>query len=340
MNSLLSTDWHLTDNPVEEYRWAIFKTLQELAEQHRAKRIFCLGDLWDRKDRHSARLLNRTVRAFQDLRGETGAEIYALMGNHDCPLMGTPYWEFMNDLGIHYVTDPTLLNGIWLLPFSSNPRVDWRELDFTGSRAIFMHQTVMGAKIEGERVIEVEPHPMPLLPRGVPVYSGDVHRPQEIGGVIYVGVPHPTRFGESWPNRVALIKQGDFKHPQFIGVRSIRRLVIEVDRPEQLDDHRLRPGDQVRVRYRLNNAEMMQWAVREAAILDWASKREVMVLSVEALLVTEVGSEDGPERIEEADLVSLSPESTIRSFSAEEALGDDVLQCGLALLKESQACAR
>jgi len=339
MNSLLSTDWHLTDNPIEEYRWEVFNLLQELAEQHNVKRIYCLGDLWDRKDRHSAKLLNRTVQAFQTLHDETGAEIYILMGNHDCPLIGTPYWSFMNELGIHYVTEPILLNGIWLLPFSSNPKDEWKELKLYDSHAIFMHQTVVGSQIEGDRVIDTEPHPMPLLPRGIPVYSGDVHRPQVVGGVIYVGVPHPTRFGESWPNRVVLIKQGDFRHPQFIAVRTIRRLVVEIEQVQQLDTYQLRAGDQVRVRYKLNNAEMMQWATREAAILDWASRKSIVIVSIEAILMQDMEDSDSTSQQIDGDFGLLSPEATIRSFSADEGLGDDVMQCGLALLKEAQACA-
>src|ERR1051326_3531567 len=160
MNYLLTTDLHLTDNPNDSYRWQIFDTLKEVAKKHKVTKIDMLGDCWDRKDKHSAKLVNKTVDCFQGLLSETKAEISVLSGNHDQPLSGPYYWEFLDDLGIEYITKPTI-DSVYYLPFSANPIEDWKALDLTKASAIFMHQTIAGALVDGGRTIPTTPHPLP-----------------------------------------------------------------------------------------------------------------------------------------------------------------------------------
>src|ERR1039458_1280582 len=94
---LLTCDPHLTDNPIEAYRWKVFNFIKEACKKYNVNHIFILGDLSDRKDRHSSELLNRLARSLSNLHDETGAQIWISGGNHDDPLNGVPYWEIRSE---------------------------------------------------------------------------------------------------------------------------------------------------------------------------------------------------------------------------------------------------
>ena len=42
---ILIADLHLTDNPLEEYRWKVFDWLEDLKEEYDIDDIFLLGDI-------------------------------------------------------------------------------------------------------------------------------------------------------------------------------------------------------------------------------------------------------------------------------------------------------
>lgn len=339
MNSLLTADWHLTDNPLDEYRWDIFPTMIAVCCEHQINRIFILGDFVDRKDKHSGWLLNRVVASLRLLKEETSADIVITMGNHDMPLKGTPYWDVLNTMGIHYVIEPELIAGVWCLPFAKDPLVEWRELALASGRAILMHQTIAGSLVDGDRVIENTPNPLPIFPRGVPVYSGDVHRPQTIQGITYIGIPHPTRFSEEWAGRCLIVKGNNFKEPQPLFLAHIKRAIIEIYAAEVLANSYLTPykkGDQVRLRFHLPVHALTSFHALEAQARETAQRREVTVVSVEALVETRNQEEAKEERAQVIDSV-LDVEQTVRLFGQTENLGADVIEQGLALLRGAYA---
>lgn len=327
-NFILTADWHLTDSEIESYRWNIFDTLRAISLQHAVTQILVLGDITDRKDRHAGNLLNRLVHALKDLSNDAGVVITILMGNHDAPLNGTPYWTFLNEGPIHYITEPTILSGILLLPFSANPAAEWADLDFNKC-AVMMHQTLAGSLVDGDRKIEYAPHPLPLFPRGVPIYSGDVHRPQSIGGVTYVGAPHPVRFSETWENRVLVIKKNDFKNPHQVNIRSIRRAILDISSSDQLKSLRFGTNDQLKIRYMLTAGKMAEWPKEEQAIRDWAAKKGIVLASVEATLQEELTLDSKPKA---SAMELMRPDEVIRQFGESEKLSEDVIAVGQSLL--------
>lgn len=337
MSLIVSTDWHLTDRPQDEYRWQIFEKVYALANEHNLGTILLLGDLWDRKNNHSGVLLNRSIKSFKWLQEETGAEIYVLGGNHDMAIFGQHYWEFLDRMQIHYITQPFYHLDAWLLPFSANPMEDWRGLLLHQARAIFMHQTVAGALIEGNRRIDKTPCPMPPLPRGIPIFSGDVHRPQKVGSITYIGVPHPTRFGESWPNRLFIIKYGDYQHPIEISITGVRKLILDICEPRELFSVITRPGDQVKVKCSLPASQMERWPAIESDVRAWAARHEVLLSSIEASIVIEDKEATGATE----NVAALTvPQEVLRSFAAKEQISDDNVVTGLELLSEALTCAR
>lgn len=330
MNRLITTDLHLTDNPTDEYRWKIFDTLVELAKKYKVNEIDMLGDCWDRKDRHSSKLVNKSIDAFQTLQLETKAEIVLLAGNHDQPLNGPYYWEFLDDLGIDYITKPTI-DDVWYLPFSSNPLRDWEALSLGNAKAVFMHQTVQGAIVDGDRKIPNTPHPLPVLPT-IPIFSGDVHRPQTIGNLVYVGTPHPIRYSETWRNRLLLVKDDKFDDFQSIWLDGTRRAILDISSTDELKKLDYKQGDQVRVRYSFNNTTITDWASEQEVIAEWAKNCGIHVESVEACLK---GDGLKPEPQEADSLELLKPDEVVKLFADDEKLSQDLIDMGLELVKES-----
>jgi DNA repair exonuclease SbcCD nuclease subunit len=330
MNLLLFTDPHFSDNPIESYRWEIFTTLKQLITQYKVSHLFCLGDLVDRKDRHTGALVNRLVDMFSQI--ECAVSIIA--GNHDKPLSGPYYWEFLNKSHIQYITKPFLfIPYLYALPYTPNPIQDWKDLNFNSIEAIFIHQTVVGALIEGDRKLQ-QGQILPPIPKDCMIFSGDVHRPQAYNNIVYIGAPYPVRFSESWNCRVILILDGDFKNYREIPVNSIKRDIIEINKAEDLTSLNYKEGDQLRIRYKLTGKDLTTWPVEQELIRNWTKQKGILLASLEATIVGDalLPSPEVPEDI----LEMLKPEDMIRQFCAQENLNDEIKEMGLTLLKEGK----
>lgn len=335
MVRLLSADWHLTDNPAEEYRWDVFKHLQYWVEsQHPIKtiEIFFLGDLTDKKDRHSGTLVNRIVDGFCGLM-DAGASIFGMTGNHDQPLQGPPFWSCLHQLrkgtdltsGISWFTEPRTWNGMAMLPFAEKPNEAWAQIDFRSIHTALIHQTVDGAT--GNNGIVLYNPRMLDIPRGTKVYSGDIHTPQVIGNVTYVGAPHPVAFGDDYPCRMLQL-DNDWNIEKVIKVESIQRMMLRIEHPDDLAKVKVKSDDQAKVRCKLSVTDIAQWPVWEAQINDWARRKGVILFTVEPEI--QVVSEQVTEFLPEDD-----PEYIMRAFAEAEQLDDQLIAAGIKLLKDT-----
>lgn len=336
MKLLLTADLHLTDSPLEEYRWQFMEVmLPRLVKDNQIAKVWILGDLTDRKDRHSSNLVNRLVNTFKNLTTPTSI----LMGNHDEPISGTPYWSFLSEVeGVDYLTKPSQWINTLCLPFSSNPLEDWKDYaeNFKHFGSIFMHQTLSGAKVEGNKILE-HGHTLPIFPRDIPVYSGDVHRPQTIGSITYIGTPFPVRFGEDWPGRVLILDTSDFSKYQEIILPSIRRTIVELD-SESINNFKSsdwKKGDQLRIRYHLSTSLLATWPEHELRIKDTIEKSGATLVSLEAILKQEKDLND-TARVKSTNLEMLNAEETLRAFGNEEKLSQELVEIGLSIINKSK----
>jgi DNA repair exonuclease SbcCD nuclease subunit len=339
MKVLLVGDPHLTDNPLDAYRWDVFPQVSAICKQRGIKHVVLMGDAWDRRDRHSAKLLNQSIGALQWLRDDAKVVIYILSGNHDAPLYGgVSYWEFLNQLpDVHYITRPEHVrlgdHHIWLLPFDSNPAEAWKDLALSHARVLLMHQTVAGALVERDYMIAKDSNPMPVLPEDVPVFSGDVHRPQIVGNITYVGVPYQTRFGEDWDCRVIAVDL-DKNTGTNIPLENIRRLTFNVTTVdgvfEQLQN--AKKNDQLRIRFYINQETFPRWAQIEKDIRDLVKVHEVQLLSLEPIFqqVFQRGSDSVIDKVE-----ALRPEEVMAVFADEEKLSPELLEAGMEIVRET-----
>lgn len=330
-NTLLVGDAHLDDNLLNAYRWELFPHVAAVCRANKVGRVIFMGDTFDRKDRHAAPFVNDVVGFLTDLQRSQNVMIDILMGNHDGSEDAVPYWSFLNEIqDIRYIIEPMMSAGVWLLPWSSNPLHDWKGLAFDKAESILMHQTVSGALVENDRRLE-DANPMPILPRGVPVFSGDVHRPQKVGGITYVGAPYPVRFSETWANRLMLINGADWRNPVEIPIRIIKRAILDVTEvPRNFDafEH----GDQVRIRYHLRTEELEIWPEIELKVRERAEAAKVALASVEPVIERELPF-DAPAR---ARLNFAAPEDVFAEFADREGISLDVIDLGIDIFREAR----
>lgn len=333
---LLATDLHLTDNPLEEYRWEIFdKTIGYMLG---VDWVYLLGDIWDRKDRHSAALVNRSVKLFSLL-----PPTKILMGNHDEPLTGLPYWTFLNELpNVTYITDicdSRSFNESYrhlFLPFNKNPVDAWKNITFSDYDGVFMHQTGAGVTLERNYVVKVDDaHKLPDMSKARAVYSGDVHRPQTIGNITYIGTPYPVRFGEDWPGRVLLIdtdKPGQFTEIQ---TSTMRRAILDLN-PAKLNKlvADFKSGDQIRVRFHTTPDNITHLQEDEARAKELIAATGATLVSYENIIEEEIAV-DG-KTVATDDISAMDEKSILRLFATEEKITGSLLDAGMNILNQAK----
>jgi calcineurin-like phosphoesterase family protein len=320
---LLTADWHLDDNPDNEYRWQIIELVFQNLVQHKIDEVFILGDTWDRKDRHSAALVNRTVEGFRCLAGR--APLTILRGNHDTTLRDPSFWEFLNGFDkISYVTKPEFRGQLALLPFTPNPKLDWSEFNLSDFKALFMHVTYPGAigengfKLDGTKGL-------PIFRGSIKIYSGDVHTPQTFGNFVHVGAPHGVKFGDRFPCRMLLLDEQTFHVVDEIKLSPPRKLMLEIKSIDDLAKVRIRPGDQVKIRFTCDPSVIGEFGSTEAALDSWARESGASIAGTEVIVQS--------TRSENID-TNQTPEAILTQFAEKEEITDDLLGVGLSLLRE------
>jgi hypothetical protein len=317
---LLFTDPHFDDNRANEYRWRVFDELARVCRDREVSHVFCLGDMTDKRDRFSAEMVNRLVRCWTSLPVD---ERVILRGNHDTPVAGSAFWDFLSEIdGITYVTRPTSAGDLLLLPFSPSPRSEWSEITWRNYRAAFLHATPRG--VLAENGFRLEGQDLPILPGRLKIYSGDVHTPQRVRNWTLVGAPHPVKFGESHPYRFLLLDERSYGVVEEVALSPIGKRAVEITSLDDLAAVETRSGDQVQVRL-ATAPGAVDWGAFESAVDEWARERGVDV--------TFGGSYDLPAQVD-GPSGELSPEELLRAFATEERVTDELLDVGLELLRE------
>lgn len=321
---IVTSDLHLVDAPNEGYRWAIFDKLRQAAIERDDNELYILGDLTDRKDRHSAALVNTICDVFTALVQEN-IFVTCLLGNHDKPLNGPPYWSMLNHMeGVQFITEPRRIGDRWLLPYSDDPAPDWYGLDLDRVKVVFMHQPVSGARTNNGFVLERSN--VPSFPPDIRVYSGDIHTPQTIGNVTYVGAPHPIKFGDDYPCRFLYLSK-DYKIEYEYPLHPPAKHVFEIGSLDDLQYLRVRHGDQVRIKVRVPQAEIDQWPRLRRAVLGWMEAQGAKVASISAeVQAARAQKADAPDGI-----MTKAPDDVIQAFADANKLDKELRRTGIEL---------
>ena len=263
MSFLVTADLHLTGRPADKYRFRFFKTLTHIVRKYSVSHVIILGDITDQKDCHSSELVNKIVGKLAELAELTSVII--LKGNHDYVDPTTPFFSWLtHHKNIRFITEPTSLkittegNSRWalFLPHTHTREGYGGEFDLAEFDYIFAHQRFDGAMAEnGQKMtgmgLEV------FAGTDATIYSGDIHVPQKLGPVLYVGAPYPIHFGDNYEPRV-LLDNTQYK-AKSIPVSAIRKLLLKVKHPDKIADFEFCAGDQVKIELRLDRSDFPLW---------------------------------------------------------------------------------
>jgi len=328
--ALLVSDLHLTDNPRDAYRWDLFPWLIKRCAQYHIRTLCFLGDLTDAKDFHSSDLVNRVVQVIASL-AQTGVRVIIMAGNHDYSKSGHPYFAFLSAIpGVTFVTrsldtsadgEPCLFLG-----HTRTPAADWAGLDLSHYSNVFIHQTFKGALSSNGQALGGEA--LPDLSAPGKVWSGDVHVPQVIGPVEYVGSPYPVHCGDSFKGRCIVL--GSDRSVTPIHFRTISRLSLKITDPADLEKIAVQSGDHATVTLTLPQSEAHQWRTHRQAVKEWAERQGVLLVD---LSMTQTKGRQERVKVGEIQASRMTEEELLETFCRRHELGGDALHVGLGVLQ-------
>ncbi len=348
MKVLITGDLHLTDREQDEYRWDVFAWLAEKILQHAVDALVIVGDLTEFKDNHSSKLVNRLVGELLGLETPT----HILKGNHDYVDKASPFFEFMGKLhsaNVKFYSEITLAvlypvhdggtrQKALFLPHTRSPKKDWASPPLGVEDFIFLHQTLQGAVGENGQPLEgvsVDLFDKSIVGDAV-VIAGDVHVPQRIGNVRYVGAPHPVDFGDSFQPRALLVEgfggraghriinlKRDTLKKRILRIKGVAGLV------RQVNAQQLSKGDRVKLVVTLPRAEFVRWEQHKAELVTAAEGLGLVVCGVRVK-----GEEADEAKTREQPAQRQDAGATLREFCKNKDVSDEVRKVGMKIIEE------
>lgn len=212
-HALITADIHLATNPRDHYRLNYMKRVASLLQRGDYDSFCILGDLTEAKDWHHSWLVNEIANWIVDCAKH--ADVTILLGNHDYTDRAHPFFAFLGHYPrVHFITEPGVfkIHGIGIvtcLPHTRNYEKDWAETLASeahhNAALVFAHQTFDGARAANGKKLEGIPG---SIFGGKPVIAGDIHAPQKIGRIEYVGSPYRIDFGDEWDGRMIRFLNG------------------------------------------------------------------------------------------------------------------------------------
>ena len=303
-----------------------------MARQHIVDLVLILGDLADEKDRHPAELVNLISDHFFRLAGI--CPVIVLRGNHDYLSPESPFFAFLQRIGnVAWINEPTGYDDLLgkntkalFLPHTNNWERDWKELDFKGIDYIFTHQSFQNAESEGG--FKLPGIPTSVFPPKSRVIAGDVHLPQKIGPVEYVGSPYTIDFGDDFQPRVILLEDGKQTSIPCPGPQKRLISITSEENFEKLKFFSVHPGDILKVRVQIK--DMTQWPKVKDEVKAWGAKHGYIIHALQPGL-----KEKRSMSSKAAVSASKSDEQILRDYAQHRGIEENTLKTGLKLLKQS-----
>lgn len=342
--TLITSDLHLTAKPEDKYRFRIFSKMLDMIESSEVVNIVILGDITDEKDRHPSSLVNRIVDNLYAIANHSAASIYILCGNHDYIDHNIPFLHFLNNSPkIHYFIRPTLVNfgsSVYctFIPHQT-PLIggNFDVSEILSSDYIFLHHT-FGDAIAANGV-KLRGYPASLFNKCKGrVISGDVHIPQQVGNITYVGAPHHTKFGDTYEPRILEIKHNG--EMQSIPIKNTRKLILRPESIRHLNNliEDCEAEDHVKVKFVLGREEFCDWEKYRKATIDLCSKKNLSLFGVE-FNEKEVQNDNlevsNDSKKLDKTISYKNDEQILEEFSEKESLPKEVKIAGKELVSEN-----
>lgn len=321
---IVTADIHLVDDPNEEFRWKIFQTLREESLKSLPDEFVIVGDLTDAKNNHSDTLVNRIKDEIAEL--SDFAPVKILLGNHDYEAdPSKAFFKFLGKMNnVTFIDEITEEEDTLWLPHTRDT-AQWRDLDFTKYKYIFTHQCYIGATANNGYGLSVGTSPTIFGKTDAVIIAGDIHAPQRVGKVQYVGAPARFRFGDKYTPRI-LRMNGTRLH--FTNVDVPLKHKITVDSPDDLATLGAGPDDIVRIELRINKDNAEEWKEAREAVRKRAAELGINVESIQMKKSVDTAQAGIVEDAEE-----MSQEDVVRTYGKRNELSDDAISAGLALME-------
>ena len=336
MTALVTADLHLSSNPRDLYRHEFAAvTLLNLVQKHKPDQLIILGDLTDQKDRHEAALVNDVVNYIKRLAEET--RVIVLRGNHDCINPDVPFFGFLRKLSnVEFIIDSKVENieGLGTCTFLAHTRdykKSWTRFNFDPYKRdpdcgfIFCHNTFEGA--DAGHGSPLKGIPTKVLPPDACVISGDVHVPQQLDQITYVGAPYTVTFGDSYKPSVLMIGRTlkNTLQMQLIPVHGIKKLTVDVKDADRLPKLKANPGDLVKVRVHLKAEDYARWPEIQNDVRAWVENSEAQLCQLQPVKTSQ-------QRLgKQLSRHSKSYGELVKAFGTRRSLHSSIIKTGLWL---------
>lgn len=332
----MTGDIHLTDSPRDAYRWRVFENLARAAESEKAAAIAILGDVFDRKDGHKSALVNRCVDEVAALADRW--PVHILTGNHDYIDPAQPFLRFLDRVPNvrWYVGKPQRVEiagvPVFVIPHTHSATEDFADIEVPEDvELVMMHQTVCGADVGGW-TMDHGLDPEAVAPTiGRTIVSGDVHVPQSVGPITYIGAPHPINFGDEWACRFLVYKSTGRLRLKAVPVPSIRKRVVVLDGSSDELPTDLREGDQIKVQVALRREEFGEFDAIRASVAEECAARGVDLrgTQIDEQVHVKAGTKVEPQHAE-------TLEALIRRWGKATKMPEHRMEFGITLAREAQ----
>lgn len=342
VDALVTADLHLDDNSINRYRHEWIKNeLPRLIRQYSPRYLIILGDLTNDKDRHCAELVNAVVSYLHTLTHHV-KQVIILRGNHDCLDPTNPFFEFVKYIpDITWITSPKVitlegLGNCCFLPHTRNHEKDWKDISFDPIKRdpntgwIFCHNTFEGAKNENGQALKGIP--VDVFPTNAKALSGDVHVPQRVGPVTYVGAPYTIRFGDKYTPRVRLLYRNgkELRMSSQICFGPQKR-VIEIINITKLDKHveEFNEGDLLKLRVHLKAEEYAKWSTIKEQLRNWYTEEGGVVCEIQPIKQTT------SLKLDKKTISTRTDQQLLKTYVKRRGLANDILKTGLWLMEQT-----
>lgn len=349
MKALIISDLHLTDSPDEEYRWGVFDWTQQTLVEQQCDHLFILGDVFDKKDRHPATIVNRLARILMEI--ANNVPITILQGNHDYLKPEHPFLSFLDHLpNIRWLDQPTELDfgglhTLWL-PHSRNPVEEWTPILKQDVKwdMVFMHQSVIGCKVSNFyemnngldlKWLEDQVH--------CPIVSGDIHVPQIIRSLTYVGTQHPVSFGDDYECRALIltttsnknvkVKTWELESWPVSGIKRHSLAISSLDELKELKNNGIiKEHDHIKIKIVLTSEQLSKWSTLKEIVTNWCEYHKIKLFDIKLEKV--LLGETEQERVSNPSFIPVHPTQTFQRFLAQSALDEVIADLGQEILNE------
>ena len=123
-----------------------------------------------------------------------------------------------------------------------------------------MHQTIGGSVVSNG--MRMEGISSKIFSKCRKAFAGDVHVPQKVGKVMYVGSPYHVHFGDYFNPRLVLLDSESGVIESIQHDKCPRKISLSINNPAELTKKKapyIRPGDFVKVRVELPKHDFPLW---------------------------------------------------------------------------------